>query len=104
MNNDILNPKFTLNNKKETIKITAEEGNFISKNLIILKKNVLFNSKKFTISSNEVLFDNKKQTARSVKKTEFLSKNTKITSQGFILTDEGNKIEFSGKTKLLVNK
>ena len=103
-NNDILNPMFTLNNKKETIKVTAKEGNFISKNLIMLKNNVLFNSNKFSISSNEVIFDNKNQTAKSVKKSEFLSKNTKITSQGFIITDKGNKIEFNGKTKLLINK
>ena len=103
-NNDILNPMFTLNNKKETIKVTAKEGNFISKNLIILKNNVLFNSDKFSISSNEVIFDNKNQTAKSIKKSEFLSKNTKITSQGFIITDKGNKIEFNGKTKLLINK
>ena len=103
-NNDILNPMFTLNNKKETIKVTAKEGNFISKNLIMLKNNVLFNSNKFSISSNEVIFDNKNQTAKSIKKSEFLSKNTKITSQGFIITDKGNKIEFNGKTKLLINK
>ena len=103
-NNDILNPMFTLNNKKETIKVTAKEGNFISKNLIMLKNNVLFNSNKFSISSNEVIFDNKNQTAKSVKKSEFLSKNTKITSQGFIITDKGNKIEFNGKTKLLINR
>ena len=103
-NNDILNPMFTLNNKKETIKVTAKEGNFISKNLIILKNNVLFNSDKFSISSNEVIFDSKNQTAKSIKKSEFLSKNTKITSQGFIITDKGNKIEFNGKTKLLITK
>ena len=103
-NNDILNPMFTLSNKKKTIKVTAKEGNFISKNLIILKNNVLFNSDKFSISSNEVIFDNKNQTAKSIKKSEFLSKNTKITSQGFIITDKGNKIEFNGKTKLLINK
>ena len=103
-NNDILNPMFTLNNKKKTIKVTAEEGNFISKSLIILKNNVLFNSDKFSISSNEVLFDNKNQTAKSTEKSEFNSKNTKITSQGFIITDKGNKIEFNGKTKLLIKK
>jgi len=104
MNNDIVNPQFTLNNKKKTIKVTAEEGNFISKSLIILKNNVLFNSDKFSISSNEVLFDNKNQTAKSTEKSEFISKNTKITSQGFIITDKGNKIEFNGKTKLLIKK
>ena len=104
MNNDIVNPKFTLNNKKETIKVTADEGNFITKNLIILKKNVLFNSDKFSISSNEVMFDNKNQTAKSVKKSEFLSKNTRIISQGFTITDEGNRIEFNGKTKVFLDK
>jgi hypothetical protein len=104
MNNDILNPVFTLNNKKKIIKVTAEEGNFISKNLIILKKNVQLNSDKFSISSSEVLFDNKNQTAKSKEKSEFLAKNTKIISQGFNITDKGNKIEFNGKTKLLLNK
>ena len=104
MNSDIINPKFTLNNKKKTIKVTAEEGNFISKNLIILKNNVLLDSDKFSISSNEVLFDNKNQTAKSTEKSEFLSKKTKITSQGFTITDKGNKIEFKGKTKLLLDK
>ena len=104
MNNDILNPVFTLNNNKKIIKVTAEEGNFISKNLIILKKNVQLNSDKFSISSSEVLFDNKNQTAKSKERSEFLSKNTKITSQGFIITDKGNKIEFNGKTKLLLDK
>ena len=104
MDNDILNPIFTLSNKKEIIKVTAKEGNFISKNLILLKKNVLFNSDKFSISSSEVLFDNKNQTAKSTKKSQFLSNNAKITSQGFIITDKGNKIEFNGKTKLLLNK
>ena len=103
-NNDILNPKFTLNNKKKLIKVTAEEGNFISKSLIVLKNNVIFNSDKFSISSNEVLFDNKNQTARSAVKSEFISKNTKITSQGFTITDEGNKIRFNGKTKLIIEK
>ena len=104
MNNDILNPVFTLNNKKKIIRVTAEEGNFISKNLIILKKNVQLNSDKFSISSSEVLFDNKNQTAKSKEKSEFLSKNTKIISQGFNITDKGNKIEFNGKTKLLLDK
>ena len=104
MNNDIINPKFTLNNKKKLIKVTAREGNFISKNLIILKDNVLFNSDKFSISSNEVLFDNKNQTAKSTIKSEFLSKNTKITSEGFTITEKGNKIEFNGKSKLFINK
>jgi hypothetical protein len=104
MNNDILNPVFTLNNKKKIIRVTAEEGNFISKNLIILKKNVQLNSDKFSISSSEVLFDNKNQTAKSKEKSEFLAKNTKIISQGFNITDKGNKIEFNGKTKLLLNK
>ena len=104
MNNDILNPIFTLNNNKKIIKVTAEEGNFISKNLIILKKNVQLNSDKFSISSSEVLFDNKNQTAKSKEKSEFLSKNTKIISQGFNITDKGNKIEFNGKTKLLLDK
>ena len=104
MNNDILNPIFTLNNNKKIIKVTAEEGNFISKNLIILKKNVQLNSDKFSISSSEVLFDNKNQTAKSKEKSEFLAKNTKIISQGFNITDKGNKIEFNGKTKLLLDK
>ena len=48
--------------------------------------------------------ENKPILAPTSTKTEFFSKNTKITSQGFIITDKGNKIEFNGKTKLLLDK
>jgi len=37
---DILNPKFTINNAKEKISVTADKGNFLNNNQIFLKKNL----------------------------------------------------------------
>ena len=104
ISNDIINPKFTLNNKKEIIEVTADKGNFISDELIMLKKNVQFNSEKFKIYSNEVLINNSKQTAESKYPSKFLSKNTEILAEGFNITESGNKIQFNGKTKIFLNK
>ena len=58
---DILKPKFTINNKKNKITITANQGDFLNKNEILLKNEVLFISKRFKISSDEVLFNKNNQ-------------------------------------------
>ena len=104
INNDIINPKFTLRNKKEVINITADSGNFISSDLILLKKNVKFNSTNFKIFSNEVLINNIKQTAKSDQSAKFVSNNTEIIAEGFDISEAGNKIKFNGKTKITLNK
>ena len=99
---DIIKPKFTINSENQKIAVTAEEGNFISENKILLKKDVIFKSKKFKIMSDDVIFDKKYLTASSSKKSKFISKKTSIISNGFEIVDNGNKIYFNGKTILII--
>ena len=101
---DILKPKFTINNKKNKITITANQGDFLNKNEILLKNDVLFISKRFKISSDEVLFNKNNQTASSKNRSVFLSKGTKIISRGFDIIEDGNVIHFNGKTIITLSK
>ena len=99
---DIIKPKFSINSENQKIAVTAKEGNFISENIILLKKNVIFKSKKFKIMSDDVVFDKKYLTASSSQKSKFISKKTSILSDGFEIADNGNKINFNGKTILII--
>lgn len=97
---DISNPKFSINSNKEKILITANEGNFLNGDEILLKKNVVFKSNKFTIYSDNVIFDKKNLIASSKNQSKFVSKNALINSIGFDITENGSNINFKGKTKL----
>ena len=99
---DITQPKFSINNEKEKIIVTANEGSFINNDKIMLMENVMFSSNQFTIKSDNVTFDRKQQTAQSMEKSVFRSKNTIITSEGFNIYDNGNKINFYGNTKIIL--
>lgn len=99
---DITQPKFSINNEKEKIIVTANEGSFINNDKIMLMENVKFSSNQFTIKSDNVTFDRKQQTAQSMEKSVFRSKNTIITSEGFNIYDNGNKINFYGSTKIIL--
>ena len=99
---DIIKPKFTINNASQKIAVTAKEGNFISENKILLKKDVMFKSKRFKILSDEVIFDKKNLTASSLEKAIFISQKTSIESNGFEIVDNGNKINFNGNTVLII--
>ena len=99
---DIIKPKFSINSENQKIAVTAKEGNFISENKILLKKNVIFRSKKFKIMSDVVVFDKKYLTASSSQKSKFIAKKTSIVSNGFEIFDNGNKINFNGKTILII--
>ena len=99
---DIIKPKFSINSESQKITVTANEGNFISENKILLKKNVIFKSKKFKIMSDNVVFDKQNLTASSTQKSKFFSKKTSIVSNGFEIVDNGNKINFNGKTVLII--
>ncbi len=101
-NVDITEPSFSINNKIEKIHITAKEGNFVDEDKILLKKEVKFKSNDFMIESDNVIFDKKNQTASSSHKSIFKSKNTKILSDGFDIKDNGNKINFYGKAKIIL--
>lgn len=101
---DILKPKFTINNSKQNIAVTANEGNFIDSDEVLLKNNVSFKSKKFLLKSKEVYFNKKDQSAFSNKNSIFISDRTSINSEGFEITDKGDKIIFNGQIKLIFSK
>ena len=97
-NADISKPKFTINNETKKIYVTANKGNFLNNNEILLKDNVRFKSNEFSIETEKVIFNRSDQTAQSKTKSLFKAKNTKIYSDGFDINDKGNKIIFYGKS------
>jgi lipopolysaccharide assembly outer membrane protein LptD (OstA) len=97
---DISEPKFSINSKKQKISVTANEGNFLNENEIVLEKNVIFKSDKFKIYTDNVVFNKKTLVASSQDNSIFISKNTSIDSAGFDIIENGNIINFKGKTKL----
>ena len=99
---DISEPKFSINSKKQKITVTANEGNFLTDNEIVLEKNVIFKSKKFKIYTDNVIFNKKTLVASSQDKSKFISNNTSIDSAGFDIIENGNIINFKGKTKLIL--
>ena len=101
-NVDIAEPKFAISNDSRKIHITASEGNFLSKDEILLKDNVRFKSNDFSIETEKVIFDRNKQTAESKTKSLFTSKNTTISSDGFNIYDNGNKIMLVSLKKILI--
>ena len=101
-NADISKPKFSINNESKKIYITASEGNFINKDEVLLKENVRFKSNDFSIETEKVIFNRNKQTAKSKTKSMFKSKNATITSNGFNIHDNGNKIIFYGNSYIIL--
>ena len=101
---DIINPSFTINNAKEKISVSANNGNFLNNNQILLKNNVFFKSSSFTILSDEVIFDKNNQTAVSESNSKFKSEGTEIISEGFSISENGDSILFKGKTSLILKQ
>ena len=99
---DISEPKFSINSKKQKISVTASEGNFLTEDEIILEKNVIFKSNKFKIYTDNVVFNKKTLVASSQDESKFISNNTSIDSAGFDIIENGNIINFKGKTKLVL--
>ena len=99
---DISEPKFSINSKEQKISVTAKEGNFLTKDEIVLEKNVVFKSNKFKIYTDNVIFNKKTLVASSQDKSKFISNNTSIDSAGFDIIENGNIINFKGKTKLVL--
>ena len=97
---DITKPKFSINSNKQKISVTANEGNFLTEDKIMLENNVIFKSNKFKIYSDNVIFNKKNLVASSNNKSIFVSKNAYIDSVGFDIIENGNIINFKGKTKL----
>ena len=99
---DISEPKFSINSKEQKISVTANEGNFLTEDEIVLEKNVIFKSNKFKIYTDNVIFNKKTSVASSQVESKFISKNTSIDSDGFDIIENGNIINFKGKTKLVL--
>ena len=99
---DITKPKFSINSEKQKISVTANQGNFITDDEILLEKNVIFKSNKFKIYGDNVIFDKKNLVATSTDKSKFISKNASIDSFGFDIIENGQIINFKGKTKLIL--
>jgi len=101
-NVDVSEPKFSINNSNQKIFVTAQEGNFLDNENILLNKKVLFKSNKFTIETEKVIFNRKNQSAISKSMSVFKSDKTKISSEGFNIYDQGNKIIFLGNSKVVL--
>ena len=101
-NVDISEPKFAINNEVKKIYITAREGNFLSKNKILLTDNVKFESNDFSIETENVIFDRDKETAHSKTRSIFKTKNMTISSDGFDIDDRGNRIIFYGNSYIIL--
>ena len=99
---DISEPKFSINSEEQKISVTANEGNFLTEDEIALEKNVIFKSNKFKIFTDNVIFNKKTLVASSEEKSKFVSDNTSIYSAGFDIIENGNIINFEGKTKLVL--
>ena len=97
---DISKPKFSINSDKQKISVTAIEGNFITVDEISLEKNVIFKSNKFEIYTDNAIFNKKTLVASSNNKSKFVSSKTLIDSNGFDIIENGNIINFKGKTKI----
>ena len=99
---DISEPKFSINSEEQKISVTANEGNFLTEDEIALEKNVIFKSNKFKIYTDNVVFNKKTLVASSQDNSKFISNNTSIDSDGFDIIENGNIINFKGKTKLVL--
>ena len=99
---DISEPKFSINSEEQKISVTANEGNFLTENEIALENNVIFKSNKFKIYTDNVVFNKKTLVASTQNKSKFISDNTSIDSAGFDIIENGNIINFKGKTKLVL--
>ena len=99
---DIDEPKFTINNESKKIYITAMQGYFLNEDEILLEDNVRFNSNDFSIETNRVIFNQNKETAESKDRSLFKTENTTISSDGFDIYDNGNKIIFYGNSFVIL--
>ena len=99
---DITKPKFAISSDKQKISITAKEGFFLTNDKIMLEKNVIFKSSRFKILSDNVIFNKKNLVASSDHESKFFSDNASIDSVGFDIIENGNIINFKGKTKLIL--
>ena len=99
---DIDEPKFAINNESKKIYITAMQGYFLNEDEILLEENVRFKSNDFSIETNRVIFNLNKETAESKDRSLFKTENATISSDGFDIDDNGNKIIFYGNSFVIL--
>ena len=99
---DITDPRFSINSDNQKILVSAKEGNFIDTNKILLQREVKFKSNNFSIETDKVIFDRKEQTAESKSISQFNSEKTEISSEGFNIYDNGNRISFKGNSIIIL--
>ena len=99
---DITDPRFSINSDNQKILVSAKEGNFIDNNKILLQREVKFKSNNFSIETDKVIFDRKEQTAESKSISQFNSEKTEISSEGFNIYDNGNRISFKGNSIIIL--
>ena len=99
---DVTNPKFTINNIKQKIIVSANKGNFKNNDEILLQQNVILKSENFKIFSDNVIFNKKNESANSNNNAIFIAKGTRIESNGFNISQKGNIIIFKGRTKIIL--
>ena len=99
---DIDEPKFAINNESKKIYITAMQGYFLNEDEILLEDNVRFKSNDFSIETNRVIFNLNKETAESKDRSLFKTENATISSDGFDIDDNGNKIIFYGNSFVIL--
>lgn len=101
---DIINPKFTINNENNKIKVKAKRGNFLKNDNILLDKDVVFVSPNYQIKTDKVFFNQHSNDAESNSKTLFNAKNIEIISEGFNINNNGNTILFNGSSSMKIEK
>ena len=99
---DISKPRFAISNDSKKIYVSANKGNFINRDEILLRDDVRFKSNEFSIITEEVIFNRDKETAQSDTKSLFKSENAEILSDGFNIYDKGNKIIFYGNSYIVL--
>ena len=99
---DITDPRFAINGVNQKILVSAKEGNFIDTNKILLQREVKLKSNNFSIDTDKVIFDRKNQTAESENFSKFNSEKTEISSEGFNIYENGNKISFNGNSIIIL--
>mgnify|MGYP005688738877 CR=1 FL=1 len=76
---------------------------FFWKNIIkIIWYNSKLKSNNFSIDTDKVIFDRQNQTAESETFSKFNSEKTEISSEGFNIYDNGNKINFNGNSVIII--
>ena len=68
----------------------------------MLQREVKLKSNNFSIDTDKVIFDRKNQTAESETFSKFNSEKTEISSEGFNIYENGNKISFNGNSIIIL--